>query len=72
MILPDAGYASILPGNAHDFEVDADETVVVAIQFTVAAPLTNVKIELDFGTLGGELTSVAGVFTLHNIKFIQS
>lgn len=68
VILPDAGYASILPGNAHDFEVDADETVVVAIQFTVAAPLTNVKIELDFGTLGGELTSVAGVFTLHNIQ----
>lgn len=71
IVLPDSGYASILPDSFVDFEVNADDSVVVTIEFTVAAPLTNVKIELDFGTLGGEATSVAGVFTLHSIQIYQ-
>ena len=71
IVLPDGGYASILPDSFVDFEVNADDSVVFELEFTVATPLTNVKIELDFGTLGGEATSVAGVFTLHSIQIYQ-
>jgi len=67
IILPDAGYASLLPDTKYDFALNADEMVTVTIEFTVETMLTNVKIELDFGTLGDPLVSLPGTFTLYEI-----
>lgn len=67
IILPDAGYASILPGTKYDFHLDANVETTIAVEFAVANPLTNVKIELDFGTLGDPLVSAATVVTMKNI-----
>ncbi len=71
MVLPDAGYASIFPEGSVDFEVTSTETNVVYVSFTVTNAVTNVKLELDFGTLGGELTSVIGVFTIQEVLVYQ-
>lgn len=67
IILPDAGYASILPDTKYDFSLNADEATTVTINFTVDTPLTNVKVELDFGTLGDPLVSLPGTFTLQQL-----
>ncbi len=72
IILPDAGYASILPDTKYDFSLNADEVTVVSIDFTVANPLTNVKVELDFGTLGDPLVSLPGTFTLEHLLVFQN
>lgn len=71
MVLPDAGYASIFPEGSVDFEVISTETNVVYVQFTVTNAVTNVKLELDFGTLGGDLTSVIGTFTIQEVLVYQ-
>ncbi|PKK98300.1 MAG: hypothetical protein CVV57_08525 [Tenericutes bacterium HGW-Tenericutes-2] len=67
LILPDAGYASILPDTKYDFNVEAGVEKVVVVEFTVANLVTNVKFELDFGTLGGTLVSLPGEFTISEI-----
>lgn len=67
IILPDAGYASILPDTKYDFHLDAGAETVVVVNFTVSTPLTNVKVELDFGTLGDPLVSAATVVTMKQI-----
>jgi len=67
IILPDSGYASILPDTKYDFHLDAATETTLVIEFTVATPLTNVKVELDFGTLGDPLVSAATVVTMKNI-----
>ncbi len=72
MVLPDAGYSSILTNSFEDFSILADETTTVTLNFTVASALTNVKIELDFGTLGGELVSLPGTFTLNTIMIFPN
>lgn len=72
MVLPDAGYASIFPEGSVDFEVISTETNVVYVSFTVTNAVTNVKLELDFGTLVDEgLTSVIGVFTIQEVLVYQ-
>ena len=67
LILPDAGYASILPDTKYDFNVEAGVEKVVVVEFTVANLVTNVKFELDFGTLGGTLVSLPGEFIISEI-----
>ncbi|MDO9629134.1 MAG: carbohydrate binding domain-containing protein, partial [Acholeplasmataceae bacterium] len=67
LILPDAGYASILPGNMYDFNLEAGVEKVVVVEFTVANLVTNVKFELDFGTLGGTLISLPAKLTISEI-----
>lgn len=69
--LPDAGYTSILPDSFVDLEVLSTETNVFYVEFTVANEITNVKVELDFGDLGTGLTSLVGVFTVHEILIYQ-
>jgi hypothetical protein len=66
-VLPNAGWGSILPGSKFDFNVEVDTLKTVFVDFTVAAETTNVKIELDFGTLGGTLVSALGTFTLSEV-----
>ncbi len=66
-VLPNAGWGSILPGTKFDFNVEADVEETVFVDFTVANPLTDVKIELDLGTLGGTLVSELGTFTLKEV-----
>lgn len=66
IVLPDAGYASIIPGNMYDFNLVAGVPTTVVIPFTIANPITNVKVELDFGTLGGALISTPTIVTMEN------
>ena len=72
VILPDAGYASILPTNFVDFRVTADTPMVFTVTFEVLNPLTNVKVELDFGTLGGDKISLPGTFVLSEVLIYQN
>ena len=67
IILPDAGYASILPDNFVDFTVTADSPYVFTVSFEVMTPLTNVKLELDLGTLGGDKLSLPGTFLISEV-----
>jgi hypothetical protein len=67
MVLPDAGYASIFDNGFVDFLTSDSEVVNVVVEFTVTSTLTNVKFELDFGTLGGDLISLPGTFTIQEI-----
>lgn len=71
MVLPDSGYASILPDGSVDFAVVSADTNVVYVTFTVTNEVTNVKLELDFGTLGGDLTSTIGMFTIYEVLVYQ-
>lgn len=71
MVLPDAGWISLFPEGSVDFSVVSTETNVVYVAFTVTNDVTNVKLELDFGTLGGELISEIGVFTIHEVLIYQ-
>jgi hypothetical protein len=72
LVLPDAGHVSILPDTKVDFSADADVMTTVTVQFTLEAATTNIKVELDFGTLGDELVSVPGTFTLHELLIYQN
>jgi hypothetical protein len=67
VILPDSGYASILPDNFVDFRVTADTPYTFTVAFEVTNPLTNVKLELDFGTLGGDKVSLPGNFLISEV-----
>lgn len=71
MVLPDAGWVSIFPENSVDFAVTEAELTTIYIEFTVAAEVTNVKLELDFGTLGGELVSELGTFIIQEVYIYQ-
>ncbi|MBM3909462.1 MAG: carbohydrate binding domain-containing protein, partial [Firmicutes bacterium] len=72
IILPDAGYASILPENFVDFGVTADTPYVLTVSFEVVNPLTNVKLELDLGTLGGGKISLPGTFLISEVLVYQN
>ena len=72
VILPSAGYASILPTNFVDFAVTANTPMVFTLSFEVLNPLTNVKVELDFGTLGGTKVSLPGTFVLSEVLIYQN
>jgi hypothetical protein len=72
LVLPNAGWVSILPDNAVDFDVTAAETTTFYVEFTVAAEVTDVKVELDFGTLGGEAVSELGTFTIQEVYIYQN
>ena len=72
VILPDADYASILPDSFVDFRVTANTPYVFTVSFEVVNPLTNVKVELDFGTLGGDKVSLPGTFLLSEVLIYQN
>lgn len=67
MVLPDAGYNSLFSAGFVDFKTSTTEAAQVVIEFTITDTVTNVKFELDFGTLGGDLTSELGTFTIEEI-----
>lgn len=71
-VVPNWGYASILSAGSHDFRAEANVEKVVYVPFTVANDITDpVKFEFDFGTLGGELISLPGTFTISEILLYQ-
>lgn len=72
LVLPNAGYASILPDTKYDFTLVAGEMTVVTVSFSVSTALTNVKFELDMGTIGGELVSVPTVATIKELNIYQN
>jgi hypothetical protein len=72
IILPDAGFSSILPNNFVDFRVTANTPYVFTLAFEVINPLTNVKVELDFGTLGGDKVSLPGTFLLSEVLIYRN
>lgn len=67
LILPDAGWISILPDTKYDFSVNADEEMMFVVDFTIEDTVTNLKFELDFGDLGEGFVSETGEFVLHEI-----
>ncbi len=67
LILPDAGWISILPDTKYDFSVNADEEMTFIVDFTIEETVTNLKFELDFGDLGEGFVSETGEFVLHEI-----
>ncbi|MCD4826341.1 MAG: carbohydrate binding domain-containing protein [Acholeplasmataceae bacterium] len=71
LVLPNDGYNSILADGFVDFSVVSTETNVIYVEFTVTTEVTNVKLELDFGTLGGDLISTIGMFTIHEVLIYQ-
>lgn len=71
-VLPDVGYASLLVDTKYDFALDADNMTIVTIQFDIAEYTSNIKFELDFGTLGGDLVSLPGTFTLHELLIYKN
>ncbi|MEF3693290.1 MAG: carbohydrate binding domain-containing protein, partial [Acholeplasmataceae bacterium] len=72
LVLPNAGWGSILPDGSVDFAVFAAETNTIYVEFTVSSEVTDVKLELDFGTLGGELVSEVGTFTISEVYIYQN
>jgi hypothetical protein len=72
LVLPDAGWISLFADGSHDFAVVSTESNVVYVNFTVETEVTNIKFELDFGTLGGDLTSEIGVFTIQEVLIYQN
>jgi len=71
-VLPNSGYASLLTDTKYDFSATADVEKVVYVNFTVTNSVTNVKFELDFGTLGGTLVSLPGTFTISEVLLYQN
>ena len=67
MVLPNAGWGSILPDGSADFAVVAEELYTFTLNFTLEATTTDIKVELDFGTLPPELISLPGTFVIHEI-----
>lgn len=67
LILPNANYTSILPDGFVDKFLTADEHTVIEIDFTLAQLTEGIKLEIDFGTLGGELTSLPGTFVIDSV-----
>ena len=72
IVLPDAGYASILEGGFTDFGVTEDVAYTFTATIVVEQPITNVKMELDFGTLGGDKVSLAGEFLLSEVLLYRN
>ena len=70
--LPNSGYAVILPDQTPvTFTTLENDQVEVSVTFTVTAEITNVKVEIDFGTLGGDAVSTTGTFVLEQIYIYQ-
>ncbi len=68
ILVPDWGYQSLIEGSKFDQLLVKDEEATISITFTVQEAITNaVKIELDFGTLGGELISLPGTFVISQV-----
>jgi hypothetical protein len=71
MVLPDNGYNSLFANGFVDFTTVENDSVLVSIEFTITDIVTNVKFELDFGTLGGDKTSIVGTFTIDEILLYE-
>ncbi|MFA5693474.1 MAG: carbohydrate binding domain-containing protein, partial [Acholeplasmataceae bacterium] len=67
LILPEAGYSSLLDDGFHDESLVKDEETIVSLDFTVDNLTTNVKLEIDFGNLGEDLESEPGDFLIEYI-----
>jgi hypothetical protein len=72
IVLPDAGYASILEGGFSDFGVTEDVAYTFTATIVIEQPITNVKMELDFGTLGGDKVSLPGEFLLSEVLLYRN
>jgi len=72
IILPDGGFVSIIEGGSYDQEAVADELTTITFEFTVENAISQkVKIELDFGNLGGELVSLPGTFVISEVTLVR-
>jgi len=68
LTVPSQGYRSILPDNKYDIAITNEqvgEFVTVMIRFTLDAPTSGVKFEIDFGPIAEG--DVAGVFLFKEI-----
>jgi hypothetical protein len=72
ILLPDSDYASILTGGFSDFEVTEGEAYTFTATIVITQPITNVKVELDFGPLGGDNISTVGTFLLSEMLIYRN
>jgi hypothetical protein len=72
IVLPDAGYASILPTGFIDEAVTTDGVQYITATIVLANAVTNAKVELDFGTLGGTKVSLPGTFVIQDVLLYRN
>lgn len=69
IVLPNAGFISLLPNNYIDLKLEEGETYLFNQEFTIDDTVENVKIELDFGPIIPSETN-EGVFLLKDILLV--
>jgi hypothetical protein len=72
IVLPDAGYNSILTGGFIDQAVTTNGVQYFTATIVLATGVTNAKVELDFGTLGGTKTSLPGTFVIQEVLLYRN
>jgi GTP cyclohydrolase II len=72
IILPDASYISILADGFIDQAVTTNGVQYFTATVVLPTALTNVKVELDFGTLGGTKTSLPGTFVIQEVLLYRN
>ena len=72
LLLPDAGFASLLADTFYDFSLEASEVTTISFSFTLENAVTNVKLELDFGALGDDYTSITGPVEISEIDVYRN
>jgi hypothetical protein len=72
IVLPDASHNSILTGGFIDQAVTTNGVQYFTATVVLPTALTNVKVELDFGTLGGTKTSLPGTFVIQEVLLYRN
>jgi hypothetical protein len=71
IVLPDAGYSSILPDGFIDQDVTTNGVQYITATIVLNTPVTNAKVELDFGTITGK-TSLPGTFVIQSVLLYRN
>ena len=72
IVLPDANHNSILTGGFIDQAVTTNGVQYFTATIVLATGVTNAKVELDFGTLGGTKTSLPGTFVIQEVLLYRN
>jgi hypothetical protein len=72
IVLPNANHNSILTGGFIDQVVTTNGVQYFTATIVLATGVTNAKVELDFGTLGGTKTSLPGTFVIQEVLLYRN
>jgi hypothetical protein len=72
IVLPNANHDSILTGGFIDQAVTTNGVQYFTATVVLPTALSNVKVELDFGTLGGTKTSLPGTFVIQEVLLYRN